>query len=627
MTQLLSDKAQRFIERHHPEFLLDTDQPKIDCPYYHLVPKDMQGNLEFRQRMLEEAERDPEAARELWIMCSRDFLFYINTFCWIYEPRQPDGVIPFITYPYQDEVLRIKAAAVGERHINEIKSRDVGASWMALILVDWFCRFRPMTAIGLVSRNEVAVWRTGDSDTLLWKLDFLQDWTPAFLKGDVHPAGLVREYANGSSVTGWSATGDTGRGGRKLFVVGDEAAFFDVNDGYRAQSSLQKVTNTYDSLSTPNGATGAFYDRWQNTLSKACRIIIHWSIHPIHGRGLYSSIGGQLVILDEEYEFPADYDFILDGKLRSVYYDEQCAEYGIPWMVAQELDLDFMGSQSSFFDTIMLDRLKRESACSPRVTGNLGYDLERFEPEFNRSPQGLLQVWCQLDSEDRPHGFRQYAIGADIAAGTEGSHSSNSTISVQDVVTGEEVATFASNAISPQRFAQFCVALCKWFHNAYLVPEANGVAGAQFMAEIARIEYMHVYYRVAEGIDIVKKTRKPGFWTTEDNKPRILGELNRRLSTGEFISHDLAMIQECRQYVFSNGQVHHASSLTTQDASSKGKAHGDRVIAAALSIVGADEVPKAEPGDLHREFPSGSMGNRLQLAKEQERKHLLVLSW
>ena len=614
---LLNPAAEKFITEHFPHFLLNTDQPMCEVPYYHLVPKGMAENLAYRRRVFETIENRPDLAREAWIMCARDPLFFINTFCWIHEPRN-EGVIPFITYPFQDATLRMMIAAVGKRGINEVKSRDMGASWMALAMADWFCRFRPMTAVGVVSRNEDLVWRTGDSDTLLWKLTFLQDHTPAFLQSDVHAAGLVREYANGSSVTGWAATGNVGRGGRKLFTIGDESAFFEIADGYKAQSSLQHVTNTQYSLSTPNGASGAFYDRIHNMASDACRIVLHWSIHPDKQRGLYGSVDGRLVILDEDYRSPNDYPFVLDGKLRSPYYDHQCNESGIPWQIAQELDLDFQGSQATVFDAEMIRRVKRKNGRAPRYRGRLGFDLEKFEPTFTKADKGDLKVWCQLDANNKPHGWRKYVVGADIAAGTAGSFSSNSAVSVVDAVTGEEVASYACNSISPHKFAQFCVALCNWFGKAFLVWEANGPGGQQFTNEIKRIDYPNVYYRKVKGIDLVKRTRKPGFWTDADTKARVIGELSRRLESGQFISHDEAMLDECRQYVYHGGEIYHSHALTTQDAAGKSRAHGDRVIAAAMAVEGCGEVPAAASGNVDRPYPKSSMGHRLQQSRLAE---------
>ena len=75
-----------------------------DYPFYAWccknVPgyKTLKGNLEFRKKVLERAANDLDYKNDIYAMCSRDMLFYINTFCFTYNPRVIDTpmVIPFI---------------------------------------------------------------------------------------------------------------------------------------------------------------------------------------------------------------------------------------------------------------------------------------------------------------------------------------------------------------------------------------------------------------------------------------------------------------------------------------------------------------------------------------------------
>ena len=627
MDDLLTPRARRMLEQRYPQFLFDTEQPMCEVPFYHMVPKDLKNNLLYRADVLKQIGKSRDLAHDAWIMAARDPLWYVNTFCWIYEPRTAD-VLPFITYPFQDYTIRMMVEAAGKFDIGIEKSRDMGASWMTLVVADWFLRFHEMSAIGLVSRNEDAVDKTSDPDALMWKLDFLRKQTPGFLqypeKG--RRSLMAENLNNGSTISGYSATGNVARGGRKLFFVKDEFAFFNADDAYRALASTQSVTECRVFLSTPHGASGAFYDVMHNADSDMRRITLHWSLHPTKSRGLYASVDGQRVLLDDEYVYPDDYNFVLDGKLRSPWYDRECRRSPAPWLVAQELDLDYQGSNATFFDADMLNLVKRKHGRVPRYRGRLGFDLEEFDPAFSKSDSGDLKLWCQLDANNRPPTYRKYVLGADIAAGTQGSHSSNSAFSVVDATTGEEVATFASNAISPSKFAQLCVAVCKWFGNAMLVWEANGPAGAQYSQEIKRIDYTHVYYRKVKAVDVEKDTRKPGFWSDPDTKARVLGELARRLETGEFISHDEEMLDECRQYVFSNGELYHAQALTTQDDAGKGRAHGDRVIAAAMAVEGCGNTPDVAVSESERNPQRGSMAYRLKKS-EDERLASLAEDW
>lgn len=134
--------------------------------YYKRVPKDMQDNLRYRSKALLLAKQDKKNAEEFWMMCSRDLLFYVNMFCWTYDPRIGTGKLPFITYPFQDEALLDMNEAIGNHDLVIRKSRDMGASWMLLTVFEWRWHFHPGQSFLLVSRNEDYVDKPGNPKSL-----------------------------------------------------------------------------------------------------------------------------------------------------------------------------------------------------------------------------------------------------------------------------------------------------------------------------------------------------------------------------------------------------------------------------------------------------------------------------
>ena len=75
------------------------------------------------------------------------------------------------------------------------------------------------------------------------------------------------------------------------------------------------------------------------------------------------------------------------------------------------------------------------------------------------------------------------------------------------------------------------------------------------------------------------------------------------------------LLEECRQYVYKDGRVVHSRSVRTIDDSSKGQAHGDRVIAAAIAWHAVKDRPTAPKEEYRDEIPLGSMAWRF---KEKE---------
>ena len=81
------------------------------------VPKTLEENLLYRQEILQQSGNDRELQRVLWDACSRDILFWINTFAWTYDPRViSDGrspKLPFITWKFQDNAFLCLDESIG----------------------------------------------------------------------------------------------------------------------------------------------------------------------------------------------------------------------------------------------------------------------------------------------------------------------------------------------------------------------------------------------------------------------------------------------------------------------------------------------------------------------------------
>ena len=146
--------------------------------FYSQVPKTLVENLEYRRDLLAWADT-PKKQRTLWTACNRDILYFVNAFCWLYEPRASklrgtkSKIIPFMTYEYQDEAFIKMNESLGIADVGVEKSRDLGATWMFLTLYFYHWVFNPFSSFGLMSRNQDLVDKPGKKDTLMWKLDFL----------------------------------------------------------------------------------------------------------------------------------------------------------------------------------------------------------------------------------------------------------------------------------------------------------------------------------------------------------------------------------------------------------------------------------------------------------------------
>lgn len=578
--------------------------------------------------------RSKEAARLLYIMCKRDILFFINTFCFIYEPRptpeNPTHEIPFNTWGFQDETLLDMRDAIGKTDVGVEKSRDQGMTWMVLVLFLWFWLFHPLQSFMLVSRNGDLVDMTGNTDTLFSKLDFMINWLPGFLRpAKTRNYMVLKNEENGSVINGARTTGDAGRGGRRTAVFGDELPAFELPDSYEFMKATQYNTRTRILVGTPKGKAGAYYDAMKKPDSPMKKIRLHWSRHPLQRRGAYQYMNSTLHLFDPAYQYPKDYNFIRDGKLRSPYYDTEESRALSPSDVAAELDIDYGGSDNTYFDPATLDRYTLDSCRPPAEMMPLRefllgakVDISPMAWERINSANPVVHLWVRKDTHGNFPRNRNYFTGADIAGGTG---ASNSCLSVLDGKTGEKVLEFACARIMPNEFAQVAVAICEMFEGsngrpARLIWEQNG-PGRQFGQTVIELGFREVYYRTNETSLAKKQTDTPGWVPTPENQLALVAEYRRALASGQLVDRSKASIDEARDYIHTkDGSVRHVNSTRNLDPSGAKKNHGDRVMATGLAwwiCRGAEAYEVAE--DKVKQYAPGTVGHRLaEYQAEQE---------
>lgn len=619
----------------------------ITCPHYGLVPKGMDANLAFRSEMLQMAGSDPLAAAQIRTMCAEDLLFYVNTFCWTYDPR-PEAlapVMPFITYPeFQDDAMLNIAdcITVGEDFVMP-KSRDMGASWMGLTVFEWFWHFRDNLSFLLVSRNEDYVDKKGNPKALFWKLDFLHKHQPRWLLptgrwlGPNDPERRLLHMGNSdtdSVIDGESTTSDAGRGDRRTAMFIDEHAAFKLNDGFLILKATRDTTSCRGFNSTPQGSGNGFYEVVHNTSARTIRL--HWSDHPGKSKGLYETSRLKKPKLLDDFRgmvkfqtkgerdarqvmYPDDYPFILDGKLRAPWYDYQCTRCANAMEIAQELDIDFLGSDFQYFDPEFIQIL-RKKYCKPSIRrGDLEFDAETLSPKRFRDNEsrGILELWIPLDSENLPAKDRQFVIGSDISAGTG---ASNSVSSIVDRKTREKIGVLRISTLRPNPFAKLTLALAKFFNNAFMIWDASGPTGKVFTQQVMGSHYGNIYYRRSEKKITRKISDEPGYYLNPNDREALLEEYRADLADHKFINRSDRGMEECLQFIrTAGGPIEHSASANAQDPGGARTAHGDEVIADALAALACRDNRKHDDPE-EPKIPPGCLAYRRMLKEQAEAK-------
>lgn len=578
------------------------------CPHFHMVPLDPLENRIWRAKLRLAANGSKAVRARLMKMCAEDFLFWASSFCFIVEPRvgeEVEGRVPFIPWAHQQPVMAAMFHEFGRRHMVGNKSRAQGASWIAMFLATHGFTFRTHAHIGVGSKTQDAADDPKRPGSAGWKIDFclrsLPSWMrpPNVLLGEENRSISQHTWVNperDNFIKAEAATAGMGRGDRYTAMIFDEAAHFPSGMAEEAVHSLLETTNCIMMISTPNGISGngaEFYRRWSRP-GPWLRIPLMWWDNPVQSRGLYGTHPkhGSRVIYDQTYEFPAKYQFFVDGRLRSPWYDKKDRDHGYnSLLAAQELDGSFTGSVGRPFGVELIERCQ-QLVRKPLWSGQFTYDPSDLANGGEAYPGGqpVFNLWRPLDARNRlPRGL--YVLGCDISAGTGGDWSSNSVISIFDCVTCEQVGEWASHKVPPTEFADLVVAMCWWIgQNAmdlpFLIWERNGSTGTAFTARIIALGYPNVY-RAGGGEELrpyVKKTDRPGYFNSRIDY--ALTPLLNAMTSGAITLRSEDCLKECGEYLYDGNRWIHPGSTTSLDASSQGLNHGDRVVAAGMAVHG-----------------------------------------
>lgn len=593
--------------------------------WYKIVPKTRDENLTFRRSLLDRCERS-KRYRDLVIeACHHDILFYCNAFVVTYDPRTPDKALPFITYPYQDDALLtiLDCIEVGRDLVME-KSRDMGATWKCMLAGDWLCQSQYGTSGLCVSRKEDLVDAVGDPDCLFWKIDWMHSHLPEWLLGpdDVDRRRMHFEYKRTrSTFDGEATTAAAGVGGRRTWMFIDE--FSRIEQGYQLLAGTADTTRCRVFNFTPFGTANAAFKLAKRGDIRKLRM--HWSAHPIKAAGLYQYDAGasKVVLLDKTFEHAPDFKFVMDGKVRSPWYDDECRRRANDREIAVMLDIDYQGSAYQFFDKTTIIELQRRDALPPFWEGDVTFDERGWPKELVKVHNGPLKLWLNLAPSGTPPTSR-YAAGADISSGTG---ATNSCLSIVDAVTGHKVASYTTPFLRPEQFAPVCTALCRLFvagdrSTARFAWEMQG-PGVVFGKEVIRLGYRNIYFRQSEQKLAAKAVADtPGWFPSPDNKRTLLEEYRAALATRRFVNHEHDALEECLEFIHTaKGTVEHQAQADTGDDPSGAKGnHGDRVVADALAwkmareLGGGQAVP-ADPNAPPGEIPPGCLAFRLKMAE------------
>ncbi len=588
--------------------------------YIGRLPRREQENRDWRQAILKKAAKSKTLQEEELGRCKDDILYWVNGYVWQYNPDMLGKETgPFVTFDFQDELIeKIQKCIFTGRDLIIEKSRKMGLTWINLFIMDHYYLFDSWKQFLMISRNADAV-DSATPSSLFWKTDFLHRHLPKWMRPREDRTKMsYRNLDTDCVIEGEASTGRAGVGGRALAIFIDEAAhireMWEVWHRTAATARCRIVNSTHTS------SANCFADlvrKKDRTLEHAR---VHWSVHPWFKRGLYqySKESNRVEIMDKEYMYEPEFQFVCDGKIRSPWYDYEWERIGDPRAAAMEYDIDPQGSMSQFFDPVKIRSLQA-MCCEPFWTGRVDYKSSGDRGELVKDDAGHLHLWCHLPDGKPVPGH--YVCGVDVSQGTG---NSNSCISILNE-TGEKIGQYVNANIDPKELAPLAAALGRIFHGpddeeARFIWEVAG-PGMTFGKELTEECFYRNFYYAKDERKLHPKIvlERPGWHPSAANQLMLLQAYRSALYEGKFCNRSRAALEECLDFRYTpNGQVEHARSRDGADPSGARANHGDRVIADALAWKECRKLMEPVTRKEKQEVPYGSLAWRRQLRERQE---------
>ncbi len=594
--------------------------------HYLKVPKDPLENLAYRHWIHEEASHSKSFRESVRAMCAEDILFYTNACVWTYDPRLGDGekYLPFNTWSVQDAALHaiLKAIEDGRDLVIE-KSRDMGASWMCLLCFEWLWHWKQGVSFMMVSRKYELVEDRGNYRSLFGKVDLLHSRMPNWMM----PNGWnPRKHRNngqftnpefGGTIRAETTTTAAGVGDRDTAILADEFSRWEPKEARLFSAGTVDTSNCRIFNFTPFGTANTAYLMAMKDNFRKLRLF--WASDPRKNWGMYQydAKNAKLRFYDWDeqsmklreraaWAYPnynsegrpdpngRPFDFILDGVLRSPYYDDFERRHSNRREMAQMWDIDYAGSSFPFFDKMTLQDHITEYARDPVWEGDMIADEELGTMlKLVKVANGPIKLWLSPDGDGNlPESEYGYSCGVDTSLGKG---VTNSCASFYDNRTGRKVATIVSPFIAPKEFAVKVVSLCRLLKdhdgNTTELAWETGGPGTTFGDKVLELRYRRIYFRTNEKVLKKVVSDSPGWVNTRENLAKALSEYQYAMQTRMIVNCDRLAVSECEFYVHIPGGAEYSADsgsfdATTGDEDPTGakENHGDRVVSDALAV-------------------------------------------
>ena len=435
-----------------------------------------------------------EIVKEI-VKSGKDPVYFINNYCRISHPLR--GLIPFNTYPYQDDLLR----DFNDYRFNVIlKARQLGISTISAAYAVWFMLFHKEKNI-LVMATKFTT-----AANLVKKVKSVMKNLPPWMK--VAKITIDNrnsfELSNGSTIKAVGTSADAGRSEALSLLIIDEAAHVEGLDELWA--GLYPTLSTGGrciALSTPMGVGNWFHKTYvdaENGDNEFHTINLPWDVHPERDK---------------------------------TWFEKETKNMSRR-QIAQELECNFNTSGETVIHPDDIAWI-HEQVCEPE-----------YKTGFDRN----LWIW-ERHQEGVP-----YLLVADVARG-DGADSSVFHVLRTDTM---EIVAESKGKPTLDHYSHILNDAGKEYGNCLLVVENVGI-GISVLEKLRELEYPKLYYSIKSTHEYVDALQGEfndravmGFTTSSKTRPLIVAKLEEYIRNKLVKPKSSRLFHEVKTFIWNNGK-------------------------------------------------------------------------
>ena len=484
--------------------------------------------------------------------CLASPIYAIETYFETFDKTQ-EGYVPFKLFPKQKEIIY---AYEGHRYNIVTKPRQAGVSTTTAAYLAVKAGFadedNPENILIIANKQALAF-------EFLAKIKDFCDQIPRWVWGPEYYGSPKNEkktifltdskqeisLPNGSRVKAVATSKDALRGFTPTYLVMDEAAYID--NGAEVFAAAQSALGTGGHamlISTPRGLDELYYKTYDLAKQKKNNFNIvemKWFQDLRYNKDL-RWIKDDVSEKENEFTFDSYDKRLADGwKPTSTWYEQMClAMNNDSKMIAQELDVSFIGSGGNVIDEQYIDYQIKNNVKEPILM--IGPDKDTW-------------IW------ELPQEGHEYICAVDVSRG-DGEDSS--TIVIIDFTTMEQVLEYKGK-LQPDLLAQLVEEYGNQY-NAYTIVDVTGGMGVSTVLKLLEFNYKKLHYdsndgkilsaRQRELSNFNKNNKTPGFHATNVRLPMV-SNLEYKIRTNAIKVRSARLTSEMKTFVYKNGRPDH----------------------------------------------------------------------